>query len=478
MAQVAPLVVAFALTPLLLHRLGLDQFGIWSLALVVLTTLTTLDGGLSASLARFFAIYAARGASAEAGRLLLGALLLFLVLGLVLSLAAFPLVPVIVPLLHVPRHLTGQAVSVLRWLPPLAMLGLMADAIAAVLEGNSQFRGLSAAMLASSAAYAALVVILLWNGGNVSALLVATGVRYAMLAVMSVLFAARQLTFERPLLPSRIAARQLWHFSSRMQLSAVTGFVNTQMDAFVIAAFLPVRYVGLYGIGMQAASAVRSVPLYVFPPMLARFARTFGNEGRGATVAQFETMERRWLPAVLGYGVIAVAAIGFGVPVWLGNSYVLGGLTAAILLVGYTAHVGLTGMRTCYVRAIGRPGLETRYSLVWTVTNAVLTVPCALVAGELGVVAATAGTGVLASVYFVWLCRRREQLALVLPPRRWCLWAPVAVIVTVCGELLILQTKLHGYLPFALTAIPALVALLILYEGARPVLSTVARLSS
>ena len=54
--------------------------------------------------------------------------------------------------------------------------------------------------------------------------------------------------------------------------------------------------------------------------------------------------------------MVAIAAIGFSVPIWLGDSYALSGAVAAILLAGYTVHVGLTGMRTCYVRAVGRPG--------------------------------------------------------------------------------------------------------------------------
>jgi hypothetical protein len=71
-AQIAPIVVSLALTPLLISTLGVDRFGIWSLALIALNTLASLDGGVSASLARFFAIHAARGDRADAGRLLLG----------------------------------------------------------------------------------------------------------------------------------------------------------------------------------------------------------------------------------------------------------------------------------------------------------------------------------------------------------------------------------------------------------------------
>ena len=99
--------------------------------------------------------------------------------------------------------------------------------------------------------------------------------------------------------------------------------------------------------------------------------------------------------------------IGFSVPVWLGNRYVLSGVVATILIAGYTVHVGLTGVRTCYARAVGRPGLETRYALVWMVGNAVFSIPLALVAGVVGVVTATAVTAVIASVYFVVLSTHR-----------------------------------------------------------------------
>jgi O-antigen/teichoic acid export membrane protein len=245
-----------------------------------------------------------------------------------------------------------------------------------------------------------------------------------------------------------------------MQLSSLTGYVNSQMDAIVIAVFLPVRYVGLYGIGMQAASAARSVPLYAFPPLLTLLATTFGTNGREATATEFDRMERKWLPGVFGYGVIAVAAIGFVVPIWLGSRYVLAGLTAAILLLGYIIHVALTGLRTCYVRAIGRPGLETRYSLVWTIGNSAITIPLALLAGMLGVVAATAFTGIIAAFYFVILCRLREHLPVIVPGGRWWVAAAAAIGITVGGELIIVNTNLHGYSAFALSAVPACVALL------------------
>jgi O-antigen/teichoic acid export membrane protein len=466
LAQFAPVLVALAITPLLLQRLGLDRFGIWSLALVVLSTLAILEGGVAASLARFFAIYAARDNRADAGRLLLGSFLFLAFVGLGVTLAVFPVAPAIIGLLDVPTQLQGEAVFVLRWVPPLVVLALVADSTAALLQGNGQFRALAATMITSSATFAVAVIVLV-QPGAFRGLIIATALRYVVVVVASLIFAAGHVSIRRPLLPSRATARELWRYASRMQLSVLTGLVNVQLDGLVIAAVLPIRYVGLYSIGVQAASAARSLPLYAFAPLLTRLTTTFRDEGRGAAGAEFERLERRWLPAVLGYGVVAVAAIGFSVPVWLGDRYALSGVTATILLAGYMVHVGLTGMRTCYVRAVGRPGLETRYSFVWTIGNALLTVPFALLAGVVGVVTVTAVTGAVASLYFVALCRRKERLPVIVPARRW--WGLVvgAAGITVAGELAVVYTDIHGFSALALTGLPALAGLVILAASRR-----------
>lgn len=466
-AQIAPIVVAVVITPLLLHRLGLDRYGIWSLALLILGTLTTLDGGVAASLTRFFAMYASRGEHAQSGRLLLGSLLFFFLFGIALTLMALPLAPSIVHLLDVPPGLEEEAVVVLRWLPPVVGLALMSDSTTALLQGNGQFRALAASMLASSALFVVAVIVLVQPGAQLDDLMLATALRYVILLIASLLFAAPRVSIGWPLLPSLATTRDLGRYASRMQVSAITGFVNSEMDALVIAAVLPIRYVGLYNIGLQAASAMRSLPLYAFAPIFTRVTTIFRREGREAAAAEFERLERRWLPAVLGYGVVAVTAVGFSVPVWLGDRYAVSGVMAAVLLSGYMVHVAFTGMRTCYVRAIGRPGLEARYSLVWTIGNSLITVPLGLLAGAVGVVAATAITGMIASTYFVVLCRRAEGLSSVVPSRRWWRRVAAATVITLVGELAILYTDLHGFFALALTGLPALVALIVFSDGLR-----------
>jgi O-antigen/teichoic acid export membrane protein len=55
--QLAPQAALLVLTPFILDHIGLDRYGVWALAWVVITFVTSLDGGIGASLAWFFSLH-------------------------------------------------------------------------------------------------------------------------------------------------------------------------------------------------------------------------------------------------------------------------------------------------------------------------------------------------------------------------------------------------------------------------------------
>jgi O-antigen/teichoic acid export membrane protein len=187
--------------------------------------------------------------------------------------------------------------------------------------------------------------------------------------------------------------------------------------------------------------------------------RVFAHSGLAGTVREFSVLEARWLPAVLAYGVVTTASVGLAVQVWLGRGLALSGAVAAVLLAGYSVQVALTGIRTCFVRAIGLPGHETRYSWFSTVVNLALTVPLTLLFGVMGVVLATAIGITAGSVYFVVLCRRLAGLRDRRLPGRWWPVTLAAASMACLGNLLVLGLGWHGVLPLALAGIPVLAAI-------------------
>ncbi|MBC2900023.1 lipopolysaccharide biosynthesis protein [Streptomyces cupreus] len=459
LAQMAPLLTNLALTPYLIHQLGLDRFGVWALILVFLTTLTVLDGGVGASLARFYAYHGARGDREGTGRLVVGSLVLFLGLGALVTGLTVLTGPALVSALDVPPRLAREAQQLLLALGPLLALALASNSAIALLQANARFRSLAAVSGGSCLTYAVAVVIVVDRGQDLPLLAVLTTIRYLLVVVGGFWAGARHIRIGRPLLPRPTERRDFAGYASRMQLSGFTVFLNGEIDALVIAALLPVRYVGVYAAGYQAATALRSLPLYAFPPILTRMTHVYAARGLAGAVREFHVLQSRWLPAVLTYGAVTTTAVGLAVQVWLGTELALSGAVAAVLLAGYAVQVAFTGMRTCFVRAVGRPGLETRYSWCSTAVNLALTVPLTLLFGVVGVVLATSIGIMTGSLYFVVLCRRLAHLREQRLPKRWLPATGLAVITAGLGELLVLRLGWHGALPLLLAGLPVLVGL-------------------
>lgn len=199
------------MTPYLIHVLGIEAFGLWSLVLVFLATLTTLDGGIGASLARFFAAYASHDDRAESARLLVGSLLVFIVIGIVVSCAALALAPVVVTHLRMASSLRTQAVQLLHRLGLLVALALVGQSAVSLLQANDCFLALAGVTFISSATYAVGILLFVRAGGRLTVLVAITGARYAVLIVGGLLVGSRHLRPERPLLPgARVRRRGSW----------------------------------------------------------------------------------------------------------------------------------------------------------------------------------------------------------------------------------------------------------------------------
>jgi O-antigen/teichoic acid export membrane protein len=158
---------------------------------------------------------------------------------------------------------------------------------------------------------------------------------------------------------------------------------------------------------------------------------------------------------------VTAAAVPFVVLAWVGPRFLLSGEVAVLLVLAYTVHITLTAIRTCLVRAIGRPGLETRYSWLATVLNVLMTAALAVPFGVLGVVLGSAFGLAAGSVYFVVLCRRVVGVDESRLPPGWAMTTAFAVAVTVGGELLVRTNGGYGAVHLLLACLPVLAGLCI-----------------
>jgi O-antigen/teichoic acid export membrane protein len=396
--------------PLVLHYVGIDGFGVWTLAQTALVYTATAETGFGPAVQRFVSV--AHGARDRAGaaRVVWSASGFYFALGGAVAVLVALLAPAIVSLFDVPQTLHDDAVAMFR-ITGLAMLfALVAAGLANVLQGVERFAAAAVATGISAVVFLGAAIVLLADGYGLKGLAEAAltqqvvGVLVRVWMVRDVLLAA---PFARV---SRREARELIGFSARLQVGVLSTLVNSQTDKLVVGLVATTAAIGEVGIGSQVAEAVRFMAGAALGPVLARLAIVHGEGAPARLAALYHQAEFVWLRLGAGLTVVSCAVMQPLIAAWLGDQAGRAALYGVLLMCAYGLST-LAAAPLAYLRAIGRPGLEARYGLVTIAANVVLTVALGIAFGPVGVVSATlvayaVGTG--------WLFLRLRG---VLPPR-------------------------------------------------------------
>jgi O-antigen/teichoic acid export membrane protein len=388
------------LMPLLIPALGIDRYGVWALTTTTLTILAALDGGLGASLMRFFALHRGRGDTMVSARLLLASLVFAAVWSALTLALLVPLAPRALTLTTIPIPLRAEALVALRALPPLAGMVMMTNAFASLLRANDHYRSVAIGMAAAQLAYvmAVLALAVLRSGLTIPILLPALYLQYGVSLLALAVLARSTLRPTWAGWPSGAEVRQLWSYAWRTQIATASAIVNLQVDALVIAVLLPIRYVALYYLGASMAAAARSLPMFSLPPICSRLTSLFGQRGLATALQEFYRLNRLWVGGVVVYGLLLELTLPSALGAWLGRDLGPAIVVAAVLFLGYAINLSV-GVMACLARAVGKPELESRVGLITMTVNLVLTYPLARVAGIYGVIAATAVGHIVATAY-------------------------------------------------------------------------------
>ncbi len=271
-ATAVNMIVPFFLTPFVVHHLGRVQYGVWILAVSIVSYLALLDLGLRSAVVRFVSRAHGRGKPDESAESIQGALWMRLLIALSVVGLSFALAASTRHLFRIPEDLMYAARMTVLLCGVGVASSLVTGVFGAVLTGIHRFDILSMLTMSQTVLRAAGVLLLLWHGHGLVALaawelavIVLAGVATVLLALR--LFPAARIRVGKP---GSAVLRALWSYSATtfIFMLAVQVVINT--DTLVIGAFLSVGMVTYYAIGSslvnystQVSSAVSStfIPL-------------------------------------------------------------------------------------------------------------------------------------------------------------------------------------------------------------------------
>jgi O-antigen/teichoic acid export membrane protein len=447
-----------ALTPFIIHGLGIERYGLYMLALSFVSIFGTMDGGVMGTAGRYFAIYAATDDRRSTTRLLVTFCLAVCAFGLLLSVVTWFLAPLVVGVLSMSSSLRAQAVFLLRTFGILGLTSFVHTLFQQVLNSRQRYAWSTQSSLAVYALYIVGFIIVIHTGAGLRGVALIFVGQQILASALIIPAALRYLDRHSVSLLSWRELRTVASFSGKVQVGNVAWLVNSEVDPLVIGGGLSIRAMGIYSPGANFASQLFSVALNALGPAGVYLANIFGRDGEEGAFKAFVRFQKIWVTIVTGWSAVAIGAVYFGISVWLGPPFHLAGWICVVLTAGNGVLL-MTLLVSSYATAVGKAGVAARYGVVGMVVNLALTVPLVLL-GSLGVVAATAVGEVVSAGYLLRIARRSVRADIPNPLRDVpVLRGAVACAATVALELVLRPHVPIGAVGLVAMGLPALVGL-------------------
>jgi O-antigen/teichoic acid export membrane protein len=418
--------------PVLYVYLGSERFGIWALLTGMAVVFTLVDLGLGSAIVREVAATVHDGQPRRTRAVLGIALSWQITLPLIVTPALVAAWPLLAELLNLGTHLV-QARGAVLWL----MAGVLLDGVAmpwrGVLEGTQHYVALSWLTAATAVLGAGLLMATVRLGGGLAALAASVAATSATRTCWTIVAARRYAPGLSPSLRgvNRDDLRSVTSYGTRVQVTAVSGVVNLELDRFILSGFFGPGIASGFELGGRLVNLLRVPPAFalvaLFPMAVSRTAQ------RGtAWLEQFNVHITRYLTmfTATGAAVLVVCADPV-VRLWLGEPNSWAAANIAILAPAYAVNL-MSGATAVLTRVEGRPGRETSYAVASMLINLGLTWPLLRILGPVGVPVATAVGVILSTVYFLTSYHRMADRPIA--PLVRAIWPPLlAAIAAAAG---------------------------------------------
>lgn len=398
----ANILIAYFLSPFVVHRLGDTAYGIWALVLQMTGYMGVVDVGLRSALVRFVSRLRAQRDDKALDTLFSTVLILYGSLALVCFAAGFLLAAFVLPHLHIPAAMLESARITMILAAIILGTDFLFSTYQASLAAMSRWDLRNAVAVGVMVVRAALVVGFLLAGYGLVTLAVIQLVCSIAGHIVEIVLVHRLLPALRISFRYAQAAilRPIMTHSTHAFLIGIGGTINYEVDTIVIAALLPVDQVTLYVIGSRLVQYLRLLingTTSIFAPL----ASELDAHGQHETISQLLIRGSKY-SLLIGYlGTAGLLCLGPAfIRIWMGSSYgPTSGKVLMILAAGQI--VSLTEMMAGHLLyGLGKHRINTWCTLGEAAAN--LGASIAL-ARPLGIYGVALGTTIAASIFRGWI---------------------------------------------------------------------------
>ena len=326
-------VMLLAITPLLVHGLGDDAFGVWVITGNAIAWLMVMDFGIGSAVLRFGALILKqdKGVSGELQALFNSALFMFMVIG-GLAIGIALLLGGLIPDRFFAAALTRGAFVDFSLILGLALaLNFWGQAFSAMLQAYQRFDLVNMIKVIGLLLRIILYGWLMMHGygllGLASATLASTLVSTAVLLIVSRVTVRWRISLGSF---SSSWVSRLFGYGGLMLVIVIADQVRFALDSVIVAAYLSLALVTVYGIGAALTTVFREVVGALVPV----FVPLFSEEQANGASPRFLLATRLFSLAVWGFGLLLIVVADPFIRLWMGD-YGQSAHVAYVLIAGF-----------------------------------------------------------------------------------------------------------------------------------------------
>jgi O-antigen/teichoic acid export membrane protein/predicted O-methyltransferase YrrM len=363
--QLAPMAVGLVAVPPLVHALGVDRFGVLSLAWIVIGYFSLLDLGIGRALTKLVADKLGTDEEHAIPPLAWTALLLMLLLGSLGGVVISAMLPWLVHgVLKVPAALQAETLHGFYLLAVSIPIVTITSGLRGILEAQQRFRILNLIRIPMSIfAFAGPLLALPFSHSLVPVIAILLFGR--IVGLLAHLFACLHAM---PLLRHNFIVRRsilgpVVRLGGWMTVSNVVGPFMVYLDRFLIGVLLSVSAVAYYTAPFDVVTRLLVVPAAVTGVLFPAFAASLTRDPDRVTLLLSRGVKSVFL-ATFPVILIIIVLAPEGLRIWLGPTFAQnGGPVLRWLAVGVFLN-GLAQLPFVLIQSAGRPDLTAKLHLL------------------------------------------------------------------------------------------------------------------
>jgi O-antigen/teichoic acid export membrane protein len=364
LGQLLPIAAGFACVPPLVRGLGVDRFGVLSLAWIVIGYFSFFDLGLGRALTKLMADRMGEGEEQSLPSLVWTSLLLMFLLGIAGGIVISAISPTLIHrMLRIPKALQDETLSSFYLLASSIPLVTLGSGLRGVLEAQQRFRIANLIRVPMSIfLFAGPLLVLPFSHTLVAVVWVLVAGRFVSLVAHFLACFHTMPNLLRGFSLNRAIIRPLAQFGGWMTLSNIAGPMLYYVDRFLIGAQLSVSAVAYYSAPFDTVTRLTVIPVAVAGVLFPAFAMSL-RQNPGHTDLLLSRGVKYVLlalfPIVLTVVLFAPEVLGL----WLGPVFAQNGTSVLRWLAAGVFVNGLAILPFVLIQSAGKPDFTAKLCL-------------------------------------------------------------------------------------------------------------------